>query len=378
VFPAKVASGAPAYQFNADYLVSLKPNVRKTFLSPDRGEEGTVEWGTNSAGFRGDELQADPQVRVIVYGDSNVQARFSKTENTFASKLGDYLQQAGIADAEVVNAGVIGFGPDQSLIRFEKEASTYHPDLVIFHIYADNDFGDIVRNRLFDVDPNGDIIKTVHERAVDPELTPRPISNLLIVRAVQRVLRSLRGSEEIPGKDETYDGFKEATEEEYLLYKELQPQKYSHFADHYDTDIALDPDAESSEAKIRLMEAIVKKAKAVATARGIGFLVLIQPSVVDMTEHNYLLNYEYLQKKSPKYRRSNQTDAVKSICIRQGVHFVNLFDVFMRSNPESLFFKNPMDDHWNDRGQDVAARETAAFINNQRLLASRSDREAAP
>src|SRR5439155_6628510 len=73
---------------------------------------------------------------------------------------------------EVINAGVDGFGPDQSLLRFEQEVDVYQPDIVVFHIFADNDFGDIIRNRLFDVDPSGALVKTMHVRTIDHCLDP--------------------------------------------------------------------------------------------------------------------------------------------------------------------------------------------------------------
>ena len=37
-----------------------------------------------------------------------------------------------------------------------------------------------------------------------------------------------------------------------------------------------------------------------------------------------------------------------------------IFDVFLKNNPGSLYFRED-DTHWNDRGQDLAARETARF-----------------
>ena len=124
MFPEKIATRPEtvAYEFNQDYLISLAPNIQKTFVRAEHNGGDTIHWKTNNDRFRGDPLRNNPQVRIMVYGDSNVQARFSKTENTFAYKLGEYLKHKGIKGIEVVNAGTLGFGPDQSLIRFEKEA----------------------------------------------------------------------------------------------------------------------------------------------------------------------------------------------------------------------------------------------------------------
>ncbi len=197
----------------------------------------------------------------------------------------------------------MGFGPDQSLIRFEKEADIYKPELVIFHISAYNDFGDIVRNRLFELDANGNLIETLYERTVDQALVQGDasnlISNLLIVKATRKLVKLMRGSDKKSDSDKKskiYDWLQSAADREYSVYKESQPREFSFVADHYDIDVALDPDAESSKTKIGLMEAILSRANIISASKGVEFLVLIQPSVIDLTKHNFVLNYEYLQR----------------------------------------------------------------------------------
>jgi succinate dehydrogenase flavin-adding protein (antitoxin of CptAB toxin-antitoxin module) len=268
-----------------------------------------------------------------------------------------------------VNAGIIGFGPDQSLIRFKKEADRYKPDLVIFHIFADNDFGDILRNRLFELDANHGLIEINRRRKDDDPLVdmkpPNFVSSLLIVQATKslpRNIRSFLGYE----KDDRVNLLQEFVKGEFSAYKESQRGKYSHFIDHYDLDLALDPDKESSKTKKELMEAILKTANNVARSKGIEFLVVIQPSVIDLTKGNAVLDYEYLEK-YPKYRRTNLSDAVKNICVANNLNCINFYEAFMRNDPENLFFSGN-DDHWNDRGQDIAARETASYITNRAML----------
>lgn len=172
-----------AYEFNKDYLVALKPNIEKTITREENGAY-TIYWKTNKDSFRGNDLKENPQVRIIVYGDSSIEARFSKLENTYVHKLQNYLQEAGIKDIEAVNAGVVGFGPDQSLIRFGKEVDIYNPDIVIFSITTHNDFGDIIRNRLFELDSDGNLIDTGYKTTVDQLLIEK--KNLLILFRLYR------------------------------------------------------------------------------------------------------------------------------------------------------------------------------------------------
>ena len=46
---------------------------------------------------------------------------------------------------------------------------------------------------------------------------------------------------------------------------------------------------------------------------------------------------------------------------------VNFFEPFMHNNPDTLYFKKD-NNHWNDRGQDIAAQKTAAYITLKNLL----------
>lgn len=406
VFPDKVVGNKRiktdelAYQFNEDYLVALKPGVSRYFERSIANGGKIIHWSTNNNSFRGPALMSDPGTRILVYGDSNIQAQFSEYEKTFTFKLEQYLKSDGLKNVETINAGVVGFGPDQSLIRFEKEADIYRPNLVIFHICTDNDFGDVLRNRLLEIDSHGNLVKTNFKRTVDKCLQTDYVYNLkdfmaslMIVRAINKVIRLIHREEEnnrievrkrvLAGKtlqilrnvpaekienisdDElksiVVDELQKRADEEYLVYKESKPQKFSHCDDHYDIDLAIEPDKDSSKTEIMLMDSILKEAKDVADSKGIKFLVVIEPSVIDMTVANDdVLSYQYLQK-FPNYIRTNLTDTIATICARYNIEYINLFDVFAGYDTSKLYFRKD-DNHWNDQGQDIAAKATASYI----------------
>jgi hypothetical protein len=356
-----------AYLFNHDYLIALKPNLRKSFTRRKENGGITVNWETNSNGFRGRELRREPDLRVMVYGDSNIQAPFSRLEDTFVFKLEEYLTASlPGCDVEVVNAGVIGFGPDQSLIKLSKEADRYKPSLIIFSVFATNDFGDIIRNRLFDLGADGNIVPTPFARTPDKLLIDATtkgeggirsfMSSLFIRKAAVAMAARLRRSR--TARD-IIDDLVSHAEKEYAVYRESQPRRFSHFADHDDLDVAIYPTAESSKIKIQLMAAVLREVKKFTTEKGIELLVLIQPSAVDLTG-NLLLSYKDLER-YPDYKRTNLTSAIEEMCVAAGIRQINLFETFMRNHPESLYFKTA-DGHWNDRGQEVAARVTANYI----------------
>lgn len=357
----------PAYQFHPDYLVALKPEYRGRFKRSSKNGGQTISWKTNQYGFRGDPLRTNPTMRVLIYGDSNVQAVFSKLEDTFPFKLEAELSDLMQRDFEVINGGVVGFGPDQSLIRFSLEADIYQPAIVIFHVFAENDFGDLIRNRLFEINAEGYLIRTPYpitedaylKRALEPGL----IASSGLFRMATEVGRQLQSTNNEGTQQESAEkiikNFQSWCEGEFAIYRDQKPRAASHFSDHYDFDVAIDPSSEAAQAKTRLMAAILTSAKNLAASKEIMFLVVIQPSRIDLTR-NFVVSFLHLSR-YPNYKSSNLTEAISDICWRNELKCLNLFPIFESNDPESLYFKGA-DDHWNNEGQALAARVTAAYL----------------
>jgi len=76
-----------AFENNETYHVSLKPNLSRTYIRDSMNGGDHITWRTNAQSFRGQDLEEKSSLRVVVYGDSNVQARFSNVENTYPEKL---------------------------------------------------------------------------------------------------------------------------------------------------------------------------------------------------------------------------------------------------------------------------------------------------
>jgi len=354
-----------AYIPHPDYLVALAPNTERTFRRPAEDGGQSVAWQTNSEGFRGGPLRDHPAVRIIVYGDSNIEAKFSRWEDTFTYRLEQHLAALSSIDIEVINAGIAGAGPDQSLIRFAAQFAKYKPDLVVFHVLADNDFGDIVRNRLFTLDSQNELARTTFRPTIDDAFESR-LPRLLLARAGHRLINLLTGTasaplEAIRPPDVTLSVLAEVTEAENAIYRRGAPRAFSHFADHYDIDISLQPRGDSSQIKMALMEGVLRRAKEIATEKHTNFLVLIQPSPVDLIKRRDVLSSFHLSR-FPEYRPDRLSTIIDTICAEYGIDRVNLYPIFSLNNPDSLSFKKDVD-HWNDAGQDLAARVAAQHIH---------------
>ena len=351
-----------ACEFHPDYLIKLRANMEKRFVNEKQNNGQEIVWHTNSLGFRGPELRDNPGLRVVVYGDSNVQARFSLLEDTFSVRLETELAEGLKQDVEVINAGVLGFGPDQSFLKLKEEAEKLKPDLVIMHFFADNDYGDVIRNRLFDLGPDGKLVKTTHKRVPDIVIANRGFfAKLAITRFIKsKKTKSLQRS--FPKVEPL--AVKRALEE-FEVFRDGRAREYSHFDDHYDVIDAFMPESRVSAVMVKLVEEIFKGAYSFTDKKGIRFMVLIQPSSRDLTENVFPNHKDFAA--MPGYSPRNLTGFAEAALERNGILGLNLFDVFSRNNPGSLFFayKN---DHWNNRGQALAARVSAAYIMENGLL----------
>jgi len=87
----------------------------------------------NSLGYRGEEFKKEKQkgtVRIVMFGDSCVFGSFLRDSETLPRKLESGLQERGVA-AQVINAGVPGYGSGHVLAKLQHDIVDLDPDVVI-------------------------------------------------------------------------------------------------------------------------------------------------------------------------------------------------------------------------------------------------------
>jgi hypothetical protein len=89
---------------------------------------------TNSVGMRAQREFAEQRnnaPRLLLVGDSYTFAAFATDEVSYHHQLGrQYLP-----GWEILNMGVSGYGPDQTLLLYQKRGRRYRPDVVVFGFY---------------------------------------------------------------------------------------------------------------------------------------------------------------------------------------------------------------------------------------------------
>ena len=141
----------PRYHSKAVYgdytLRRLRPNTVFWHTSID----GHWRFATNDKGLRNDAsipyVKTPGRRRVLSVGDSNTEGFEVRQDATFSAIIEQWLNGHD-TPAEVINAGISGFGTAEALAFLENEGINYHPDVVVYGLF-ENDFNDNVRSGLF-------------------------------------------------------------------------------------------------------------------------------------------------------------------------------------------------------------------------------------
>ena len=125
------------YITDPDLIYRHKPNSTSEIKTTHFYEEATI----NSAGTRGTELvQTTPSI--AFFGDSMIFGHGVKDDETFIAIIGKKLKKF-----QMINAGVKGYGIDQSRLLFDEIIKEQNVKKVIFAINKNDIFDDHIKAR---------------------------------------------------------------------------------------------------------------------------------------------------------------------------------------------------------------------------------------
>jgi lysophospholipase L1-like esterase len=365
----------PVFAADDRLLFKLIPNRYSEFVrSPVNGGQRILT-RINRDGFVGDELEATgSSARVLVYGDSFLHAFYVAPEARFTAALERLLTRDVGRSVEVINAGVASYGPDQTSLRMPEDLRRLRPNLVIVAVFAGNDFGDLMRNKMFEIDAQGAFRKN------DYQLSPAVRARFAAAQSESILVRALRNElgrfaarspySELP-KDRDpnlalMDAWLARAADEYRsAVLERDRVVTNTHEDLYNADLSLTPGSDASRYKVRLMDGVLRRIGGIAAEASVPLVLLFIPHPMDVAD-GYDTGRVDLAR-FPEYRRSNLTDALESIAREAKLHHVNLFDTFRQRDALKLYF-HAGDDHWNEAGQLLAAETMSAYLKQGDLL----------
>jgi hypothetical protein len=315
-----------------------KPNMDVT----ERTEYGwVVRFRTNRDGCTpGDATrQRTPgKMRIMIFGDSTVVGRSVPQDQTVSAQLTAMLRKKGL-NVEVINAGVQGYGTDQSLLRMEQLLPLYHPDMVIYGL-CQNNFG--------------------HNQLSENHYQAKPIFKMTPEGEFKMIPPAL--------KDKIYlaDYGPRQFIREMALYRLLRPAIFQlrqtiGKLDDKRTIISLDefyydPQALDKKVDWKLFRYLVSRMNKVSKANGACFWFYAHPALQEVWGPSIKKLQQSLGLNPGQYDRYAVENRLKKIAGEDGLVFVPIIDYFRQHESEGPFHLLPLDPHCNQTGYKLIAQ----------------------
>lgn len=304
-------------------------------------------------------------IDVLLVGDSNIAGLFLSDSETLGAKITEQSIESEQC-IKVDTFGVSGFGPDQTLFAIAELTKEKAYDYVIFHVFADNDLGDLVRNNNFVDD------RLINSGYCFPEKPA--LERFVTFQAIRKVLYMAGANLNLYGTavasnriDNTCVSIVHYNEESFAAGTSIRAQldweanrnnqRQIYMGDRYDIEFACNSNVEATQYVTEYFNRITLDANELAAAREFNLVYLILPSEDDVTNNHE----ERLDKGCDQYRPQNLSqffvDALGDL------DFINLYETFLNCN--GCFFTEEElvgDNHWSPYGVDIAATKVVQFI----------------
>lgn len=325
-------------------LAVFEPHPRRMFtLAPGTevlfvGEEFTTEVKIGPEGLRHPALlppEEAPRPRILALGDSMTFGYGVEAEESWPARLQTRLQTTGFPAAEVINAGVVAYAPDQELDLLRELLPKVRPDLVILALYVGNDPAEVLLHRSappMQVSPEGVLLES--PRGVD--LNPGALRGWL---AAHSRLYS----------------FARVRIHRLLVALGLRQAPALFHADYFRDALGY---TNAYDANWRLLEQLLVEADRETRRAGARFLLAVIPMDVQVADR-YWAHYKRLGfALEPAVLSDDRPQArLRGFAARSGIAMVDLLPALRAHRDGSLYFaRNP---HWTPEGHRAAARAIA-------------------
>ncbi|MFH1399889.1 MAG: SGNH/GDSL hydrolase family protein [Nanoarchaeota archaeon] len=313
-------------------------------------------------GFRGPEVSTEKKegtLRVMVYGDSFIAGEYSQVNETYASVLGTLLSEKLNQDVEVINAGVDGYGPDQSLRRMQDEVPLYKPDIIVSAIFVGNDYGEAVRNKIYRLRDGRLVANTF---TIEPDLLRRRalLDRSPLLRMTYYALTNIANSIKTPSDSPSLFpemNIKLNEEDCETLFSGDNVVHNAH-RDRSDVDMVFGQTTVCTRYRLAIMEQILATQRDIAEENRAEYILVIIPERFDVSDD--ALAAEMPESYRENYSTTYLTSEAEAMAQRQSIMYINLYEAFREGGGASFYWKG--DSHWNAAGQRYAAELTAKKI----------------
>lgn len=288
-------------------------------LSGKKGPSWDIS--VNSQGLRDHErpLEKPPGLfRVLCLGDSFTFGMGLPLEDTYVKKLEDVFKDESV-DADVINAGVIGYNIFQCMRYFELKGKEYQPDLTIYFFFLDDAEGflDEAGARAYYEAAQAGQFKEFREPVYGP------FSQVYLINFVNNV----------------YTAASTKLKRISAHWVKNIERRREHFE-------KLNKAFLSDPAKAEVFEKLLLRLDSEVRAAGSLFMVVLVPDAAQV--HN------------PAMQNANRLLA--RLCMEHGIPFLDITPLFEREPSTSDLYLFPVDAHTSALGDDIIARAVAEQV----------------
>jgi GDSL-like lipase/acylhydrolase family protein len=294
----------------------------------------------NSAGMRDREhavVKPAGAFRVLVLGDSFIEALQVPFEDSFPSLLQRELAARAGRPVEVINASVSGWGTDDELQYLTSYGRRWKPDLVVVAMTLYNDVNDNLRQRFHTI-KDGALIDTPRAPASSLDFKLTELKGFLATRfhMWQVVIRAKRA--------------RETRAEAQQLHS------------HVDSMFSRATDARMSRG-LELTRLLVERMHTIASGDGSRVVLVLIPLGVQLSDKQFAEFAAADAGTTPQTEIDRPQREMKQIGQRAGVDVIDLLPGFREwaaAGGDALYLAR--DGHWDRPGHRLAAKITSAEL----------------
>jgi hypothetical protein len=325
-----------------------------------REPEFTTFLRFNGEGLRGAEMRVpkpSDRVRILLLGDSFVEAKQVAEEASVTEQLNALFSEAGRPDIRALNAGVFDWSPVHEYLYIENAGPILKPDIVVQFFYVGNDVSDLwprshgelrdLEHPLATIDDDGELVLL-------PWIRTHPDEGVTFVDALSRRSAVARMVETGVIEKIEYSGHGGTGIEGHVI------------------DLFRGKETPAERRAWKTVEAMLVKTREAVESMGARYALVIVPAKwqVHRGDWTTLLSAAGEAKEGGWYMRGPNR-RLSEIAESNGIPAIDLLPVMRdeAATGERLYYAR--DIHWNANGHEVAARSVFDFLINSHLCCER-------
>jgi len=360
----------PTYPKEVEYDKNFGWSLVKNYQVNSYSKQGRYPKVTithNSQGFRMDHEVNESKNILIMTGDSLTYGFWVDDKKIVSAKLNELLGD----DWEVINLAVGGYGTDQSLLRFVKDGLRYKPKVVV-HAHFNNDFSNVFERYQYNLFKP---LFVINENRLELTNVPVPLSKDYELSYPKKREHLYKGFQKFMRSwSNLYIFYKNGISEIKSQIKNIFiPRKENYFTSTLREDgqfLSIERNYTGNMGYAYLLNSLILTSyNEIAKQNNITFILVligdriaVDPKVQKATVERYYNIDEYFFDYEKPY------GLLERYAESENIRLINLLPSFKKEFQENRDVYLYGDDHINDHGHEVFAKEVYEMLLKEGIV----------